>query len=400
MERILKFLDIYGREFNLLINGKNKFRSVTGGLLSIMTVGVLIWSIISFGRDFFNKKNPKVNIGDGIYSNDNIPILNGSTYQEKYIILQYDRNYDKVFRPYLSHRIFNTTDYSYDYIKQCPLEYLTQKNIITGKEDFNYDIFTFYCIRMNDYILGGWAYTSDSSFHYPVSIYPSECKNTPLEEIEKYNLTTCDSNYEMNLDKMLMTVWYEKIGFVPDSKLPFINKIKLKNFFLKHELVYNLEFPINIYELKDDDGYITENINTSFDLNFDESLFYELSQNDVKNFPFFSINFYISDSNKTFSRSYQKLQDLLALIGGFMKLQYFLVSLFEYFLRTYLIDSYIVDEVFENFEFPPKMNYKSFYLENSIMHLNKNQSGIQNLNSSIKIEKEEKLKSIFILITF
>jgi hypothetical protein len=403
MERILKFFDVYGREFSLLINGQTKFRSIIGGLLSILTVAVLTWCIISFGSDFYNKQNPKVNIGDGIFSNKDIPILNGSSYQEKYIILQYDRNFDKLFRPTVYYREFNTSDYSYEFISQCPLEYLTLKNIVKDEEDYNYHSFTYYCLRMNNYYLGGMPYTYDAiSSYYPLTIYQQDCKEITHDEMQKYNITSCDPSFNTTLDSMVVAIWYEKIGFVPDSKFPFINKIMRRNFFMKQNLTYMVEIPININELKDDVGFLSEIFNTSFDLNIEGTLFYEMYFYSDKKYPGFDMHIYLSDSYKTYTRKYQKLQDLLALIGGFMKLQFTIFGLFESFIRIYLIDSYIADEIFvnfeknfENFELSQKMN-KNYYLDKSSLQLDKNQLRMQNLNSSLiieKIEKDEKLRS-------
>ena len=68
MNKFFKLFDIYGGEFNLRINGQTKFRSVTGGFFSFITMAIFIWTVISFGKDFYQRKNPKITMQDGFFN--------------------------------------------------------------------------------------------------------------------------------------------------------------------------------------------------------------------------------------------------------------------------------------------------------------------------------------------
>ena len=127
MNKFFKLFDIYGEDFNLRINGQSKFKSSIGGILSMITLGVLIWTVISFGSDFYLRENPKITIEDGIYPDESIPVLNGTDYSQKIIMFQYEREFDKLIRPFMT---TNNSTNPISYIKHCDLNYLINNSII------------------------------------------------------------------------------------------------------------------------------------------------------------------------------------------------------------------------------------------------------------------------------
>jgi hypothetical protein len=355
MDNFFKVFDIYGSEFNLRINGQTKFRSGVGGLMSMITMGVFIWTVVSFGRDFYMRENPKITIGDGIYPEESIPVLNGSDYQEKYIVLQYEREYDKIIRPYLLFQK-NSTESDYKYLSKCNVDYLVNKSIVLGEGDFNYHLFTYYCVRMNDFLLGRVSTSQNNKNSFPFIFAWDDCENITQDDSERFNLTTCEKNYNSSLNTLNLMVWYEKIGFSPNSKSPFVKKTAFTNYFLFNDRISIIHFPISLYELLDDVGWISNSIDPSYDFNFAQSSIIHHPE-PVKNprYPKANILVYISDNYRLFSRTYQKLQDLMATIGGFMKLVFTILSVFSTMIRLYLIDNYIVDKIFDN-EVDPEKN--------------------------------------------
>jgi hypothetical protein len=259
MESFFKIFDIYGSEFNLKINGQTKFRSVIGGFMSIITMAVFIWTVMSFGRDFYLRENPKITVGDGIYTDEKIPILHGSDYQEKFVIIQYEREFDKIIRPFISYQV-NSSTTEFMYIPQCSLDLLTNKSIISGPDDYSYQMFTYYCLRMNDYSIGGISSSPINQNNYPLLVTWDQCENISQDDLVKYNITSCDKSFNSTLSSISMVIWYEKIGFSPNSKIPFIKKQSYSNYYLFNDKTNFVYFPINVYELQDDIGWISNNI--------------------------------------------------------------------------------------------------------------------------------------------
>ena len=109
MEKAIQIFDIYGSYFSLRINNQAKFKSILGGVLSIITMGVLLFCILSFGEDFYKKKNPKVSIKEGFYADGEIPILNGTEYEEKSILIAISKYADNIIEPVIIYSINNIT---------------------------------------------------------------------------------------------------------------------------------------------------------------------------------------------------------------------------------------------------------------------------------------------------
>jgi hypothetical protein len=388
MDKFFKIFDIYGSEFNLKINGQSKFRSVIGGFMSMMTMAVFIWTVMSFGRDFYLRENPKITIGDGIYPEESIPVLHGSEYQEKFVILQYERDFDKIIRPYISYQV-NSNTTGFEYISQCSVDLLTNKSIISGPDDFSYQIFTYYCVRMNDYLLGGLSSSKNYHNNYPLIFMWDQCENISEDDSLKYNITSCDKNFNSTLSSMNLMVWYEKIGFSPNSKIPFIKKLSFTNYFLFNDRMSFIYFPINVYELKDDIGWISNSNDDSYDFNFGQSNIIPHPEHDENpRYPKANILVYISDNYRLFSRTYQKLQDLLATIGGFMKLVFTVLSIFSTFIRLYLIDNFIVDKIFDDYEVTQESTSRKYVQRNSMLDNTKELPGRHKINSAFRVESE------------
>jgi hypothetical protein len=266
MDKFFKVFDIYGSDFNLRINGQTKFKSAAGGLLSMLTIGVLIWTVVSFGRDFYLRENPRITIEDGIYSGSEVPVLNGSDYRDRIVILQYEKVFDKMIKPMTT--VINEDGSVQDvYLTECSKEYLYNKTILTAENDFMYKSSAYYCLKLNDFNIGGKPTTTSSSNNLPLIIQWNDCSALDDSEILANSLTSCDKSFNETISIMRMTLWYEKIGFSPNSKNPFVTKISSTfNIFTTDRNTF-LYFPLTLFNLKDDIGWISNDVQTSLDFN-------------------------------------------------------------------------------------------------------------------------------------
>lgn len=104
---------------------------------------------------------------------------------------------------------------------------------------------------------------------------------------------------------------------------------------------------MNLIKINDDFGWIIEDITTTYDVNFFTPQLKQSAYNSEEQYPQFTFMIYVSDRFKDYSRIYLKLQDLLAVIGGFMKLIFKFLNIFNFFIRVYLIDNFIMSKIFE-----------------------------------------------------
>jgi len=333
MNKFFKLFDIYGSEFSLRINGQTKFRSVTGGFFSFVTMAIFIWTVISFGRDFYQRKNPKITMQDGFFDENDKTTFKGGDYNEKFVILQTEKIYEKVMVPYI---ITNEADLHSATL--CNVDFLIEKLIVTEKNDPTLDYFSFYCLRLNDYLIGGIT----SSNYNPLIISFDSCRQTDLSnKCNKFDFSTYGN--------FILNIWYERTGFSPNLSNPFEKKWSVKRFILDNSKNNFLSFPLMVYKLKDDIGWLYENEEDRIDFNFDvNSSYLQANTLNENSSPYFNLNFYFSDEYKMYSRNYSKIQDLLAQIGGFMKLVFTIMNLIIGLIRQYQIDNYIINRIFDD----------------------------------------------------
>ena len=57
----LSEIDFFGTHFHFYLNASKKFKTIYGGLLTILTIFIIIACIIFFGSNLFLKTNPTIN---------------------------------------------------------------------------------------------------------------------------------------------------------------------------------------------------------------------------------------------------------------------------------------------------------------------------------------------------
>jgi hypothetical protein len=226
--------------------------------------------------------------------------------------------------------------------------------------------FSFHCIRLNDFSIGAILSTGDNAF--PLQVRWKPCSEISNEELLTNNITTCDKNFNKTISTLNIILSYEKVGFVPSLKNPFINKFTSLLQLIHNTQISFLTLPLTIFNLNDDIGWITKSIEQSYTFNFNPLTSVLYSESIQPKFPKVFISIGIQDSYKTFNRTYSKIQDFLAAVGGFMKLIVTLLNLCNFFLRIYLIDNFIIGKVFDT----ENTNPVSYSQGNSIMEITQN----------------------------
>lgn len=351
IERAIQIFDIYGSYFNLRINNQAKFKSVLGGVLSIITMAVFLFCILSFGQDFYKKKNPKVSLKEGFFDDDKIPKLSGNDYENKTIILMVDKSMDNRVFP----SFFNTKDQSLLLLPKCDLEFLLNQGL-ANKDTLETAPFNYFCLDLNSFEIGSDSAFLNDNFNGLV-IQFMECTIIPEEMLDNSGYK-CDHAFlndpEGIIYRASFDILYEKYGFNPDSENPFMKKWSSFSFLFSNGKMSVIEIPMITTNLEDDRGLISPDIRNSTVLNIKE---YTITHYDIGgNIPRIVLKFSISDDHKTYIRSYQKLQDLMASIGGFMKLIFAGLNIFNFIIRSYLIDMHIIDTLFRREEEESDMN--------------------------------------------
>jgi hypothetical protein len=379
--KFIRLFDIYGNYFQLRINNQTKFKTLSGGLLSLLTLIILILCVLSFGNDFFKRKNPKISIEEGLFQDSEIPILNGTEYPVKPILLTVPKSYSM----YAKARLVYSLDVSkVNYIQECTSDYMEKYFPEFNLTTFSSSV-SAYCFNLNDYNLSNAG---------EVLIAADECSKidpTTLSTMLSKNIT-CNTNVPFSQPFLALNLYTKQIGFKPEYENPFYNKtIKYAFNFANTYITYANIF-WNLQYLHEDNGWLIESVNDMTDLSPQPEIIQQKPA-DGKKLAGFYIKFLVNDKFRKYNRTYQKLQDVLAALGGFMKLILALLNLFSTFIRSYMIDLFIIDEKFEKEKIQPKENVNTKNLNCSQQSKNiNNKLEFQNNYVNDSFKKQEKVE--------
>lgn len=351
MSKYLKNIDIFGNTFSFTTFQQEKFKTTIGGFFSCICIIVAVVFTFFFGQDFFYRANPKVR------SQKVIPEFAEKINLTRDILALPWRidddtgkpvNFEGLIFPKLSH-------YFYDYNEQNQLV-LTKKinfNLTKCNEDIvkfpqlhkQLNLSNYYCwdweASDQKYTLGGFWDTSfvhyfqiDFDFCYEAQY--SKSNNCSGIEKLKYYFGSDNPWY--------FSTFYPQFTF-SNEDLDQPLKLVFKNYYYKFNLNSQKtdRWKFKKVILDDDQGWILQsNKNTSvisydrIEDDFSLVLDSELTKEGNKS-TFYRTVFYLEKDFDLFNRSFMKIQDLAAVVGGFLKIILvilgFLSSIFNKSLR-------------------------------------------------------------------
>jgi len=343
----LELLDVFGLKFNFKVDGSENLKTRFGSFLTIFYSLFTIALFLSFGVDLYQRKNPRVIHNSKIFpkeeinlSNQNFTlafrvqdnavklVVNDSLFSMEAIYFQYKKNENEVWEPnkvkYLNYRL-------------CQEENSTKEK----EEFYNFSLSSWFCLDFENINLGGnW----DGDFVNGIIINTKQCQysknNSCLrdEDLKKSykNEKLLGSNFYFSF--MYMEALPQMNNYENPIKLHLINKYDALS--LKATKINEVFFKkVNI---KDDKGWFFSNLDeqnfiSSDNLRSDFSFKDEFNQDLL-----YSCFFYFGKKVDEYTRSYMKIQEVIANMGGFSKIFYaflnYLYLIFgKYFKNIYLI---------------------------------------------------------------
>jgi hypothetical protein len=381
------FFDIFGVGYNFLIDGRDKQKTATGALMTIFYFLIVVGLFFGFGLDLYQRKNPKVSLNKEtvpyskygmsnsnftlayrLEDDDGLIIDNDSIIKKKVIYYSYE----------LVDGVWNNTILEIIESKSCH----DFSEISKKEEYFNISLKNWYCIDFENRTWGGnW----DGNFIYVFQIIIEQCMNSTE------NNNTCSSQEEISKSfithKNSGNLYYSQMSLSVQPALnDFSNPLKpyLVNYYqtLDLNLSKNRIQTFKVTSVNNDVGWFFSDVKEESVFDFD---FAESDINFKKKWEepiLFSTSFYLGNNSNTFSRSYTKIQEVIASIGGFAKLFYTLsVLLFNYAQKSYR-NLIILNKV--------KFDTKNF----SEMNIDKIES-LQKINKqeTVKVEVETSIKN-------
>jgi len=406
---LFEYLDVIGLKFTFKVDGKENYRTNFGAFLSILYLFLLIGLFFVFGIDLYQRKNPKVSYNNKIVPHEEIYLSN--------------HNFTLAFRveDYLAKMIVNESIFHHElaYYKfvlkengewenvlgQLPtIQRCQDLNSTKGTEEFyNISLASWYCIDFNNLIMGGnW----DGDFVYGLLINTKQCqfsknskclKEQELKSIFQNEITGSNFYYSLmylealpDMDdfdrpiKQYFNYKFESLSLkVQKRRLQYFKRVIIKN---------DKGWFFNDLEEKE---YLSSDTIVS-DFNFKD----ELNEDVV-----YSHYIYFANKVDIYNRSYIKIQEVIANIGGFSKILYAILTYIYLLFGKYLKNIYLIKRI----EFDIKdelgiLNYnRTIKLKNwseikkqlsSVNHYSNNNTITNNNYNNIKIDTSQQNRNI------
>lgn len=348
---MIKRLDFSSQSPQFFIQKDSRLKSTFGGLVSLIVIGVVLFFVWYLGYDIVYKQNPIV-----LMKEENLPISNQHQFNNHtaFIGLLVENEdvgkVDDLFKILsfsLTHYLYKkNTNLSSDEIWE-----IESKEIklvpCTGYWNFNNSytdeqLSQFLCGENFDYDLGGY-WTED------------------FLNLLVYEIHFCDSTQRVCLPledmKSFVKGKYLNLYFMDQIVDPtnFNNPIKLFSrniYMLLDSLLYKeMELFFRTIQIESDVGFFIEDKNYLTTYQYDRFTVDSKSLDDDENPLLASIWVYCSSKKITYIRSYIKVQDIAANVGGIVKFMMLTAYLMLYLPSMKAIKIRIMNEIFDfNFD--------------------------------------------------
>ena len=344
----MRSFDLFGIKPSVYFRGKLKSGTTFGFCLSVLLLTFTSVCFGYFGQDLYYHQNPILRFHKSYTPKpekitldpSQMPIMIelNSPYGDIYYT---DRNTVAMYVSQLT--IQKTNDETSVIYENYPMEICTKDHFSKLETEtqayfLNKNLSDFFCIPLflkNLTMQGAFDQDLFQTIKFTASICSNDTANItclPLEEIQR------------NMAYGFIGVYFYDYTIDPnDYKKPINTQPKevFTNFVLNSQKQIDI-FLENNY-IHTEDGVIFPSNHVEKITNFDDSQEFNLM---TENSDFFMIYFKIKQENSYYERSYRKLQDLLAQIGGFINCFWIIAIMVNYFYSNLFIISEVILNIF------------------------------------------------------
>lgn len=336
----MKNFDFLGKKLTFFHNNNETITSAFGGVISLFTMIILILLILSFGNDFFYRKNPSVVSSTKSPDEYTKFYINNKNFSFALQISNFLPNQNTtLFYPLVT--------YQHDY-KDENNDWKTIKTRLklkTCTEDMFYNDTTFFkqnnlnyltCPIFDNLMVGGYV---DGTFAAKINIEVYEC----LEGKTDLNGNICESDEKKNKifsEKLSLLMYYQNILIEPDNYDNGLKRVMEGSYYNLDKNIYkNPYYFFQNISMSSDYGWLIESKDMKSYLGFktkymDVLSFDTLGRGSFKGSLTRAV-FYFSKDSQEYQRNYVKIQSLAAQVGGIIKIimiaAYFMVDYYNLF---------------------------------------------------------------------
>ena len=353
MKSFLKYLDYYSLNVNLSYKGKEKYSTLIGGCLTLFCITFVMLNAWLIGNDIFKKENPSI-IGSDEDLGYNYP--------------NYTINYENFFIGYSVSDAENNPFHDETILKVVPIHYtnnydsngtLTYKKTELSKtscSDYFLDVnLTFplspsimkplNCIKDLNHSIGGF-WTVDYMNYIYLEVYT--CNNKTIKIGDK----PCKSKEIIGttLSKLYFNIFYQSVLVNSKNHSHPMKTIILEDWHVMQPNLYKgFEYYFENYMVYTDDGIIfNSELKKSEKLGFQKlKQDYKIIEDEENNGLILMFDFYISNQNKIYLRTYIKLQNIFANLGGIIQVIIIVTRFFYIFYVKKKFNIKIMNKLFD-----------------------------------------------------
>jgi hypothetical protein len=317
-------LDIFGSEFNFLTDGNEKFKSDSGALLTVIYCIIVIALFFGFGLDLYQRKNPRVS-----FNTETVPyFLQEMSNANFTYAFRVEDNYGlMVDKPNLLYPVVGYVGMElkngtwslkigdYQPVKKCH----EVANYTLKESYYNVSLLNWYCLDFDGKKFGGnW----NGNFAYYFMIQILQCTNSTQnnntclrqEEIEK-NFVNEITGSNLFYSDLSMNIQPAMNNFTSPLSSTLVNNYEMLNLQFTRRKVQTFKTT----KIDNDVGWFfsdfkQESLVTMESIRPDFTLKDKWNQNVLYN-----TFIYLGNTYDTYNRSYTKVQEVIASIGGFAK---------------------------------------------------------------------------------
>ena len=376
----LDYFDIFRFPLTLSLNNKNKTSTLTGKLIS---VGIMVFLLYSFNQsDVLNKKNPLILSQDLLqtvrpplwFSKQNFTLIVGVADGNNNFLID-----ETIFSLYFSTVSLNNTDHTYNQTRNLLLPCLQEDLIENPAEFVKLGLEGAFCLPNEPLNLSGYY-------------------DEPLINYLYFEVRTCENSSDSDLIcqqpeviSNVLSNYYIDI-YLTDNNIdasnyltPLSRNLKIYYEQLDVMLMKSMQIFMQTSVIDTDDGFFfqSQKLIKSFLIG---EIDYDVASNANMGNLVFEICIYASDVQTQISRNYQKIQTLLAQMGGICNFLFILGFCISKIENSYQLISYLSNELFI---FPKIDNNPSLLSTKST-----NRETVDTLISSREGKKPQKISKI------
>jgi len=346
----IKLLDIIGKEIQFKIENSETYKTALGGFLTILLGVISLISLWFFGNDIIYKTNPQFLSKDLYLDEYEFHVLNNTNFFFAIRFTDYDGLFiedPRFLVPKFKYEYYvlndetgelepKVSDY-YEITTKCSVEHIDNETLQSEI------LWTYWCVDLKNLTIGGdWSASILGSMSYIAEV----CN----ENTEKEKNITCASAQEITdtyNDLMYMDQKWHNAIIDPSN---FTHPVK-RTLNYKYQLIdgqfrkENKYFWVNS-QIQTDEGIVFEELKNET-LFQSDTITFDVGKISKTEHVAIESNVGFLKLKKEYLRTYIKVQDVAATVGGFFSLSFYVLKIIYYFYIQIHLQFYYYEQLLD-----------------------------------------------------